>query len=123
MYDGAKIVSGLAVFVLVCAFPLWYSAAKGGAGDLPELTLPEGGGGCVESTEHMRASHMELLNHWRDQVVRHGERRYRGPDGVEHEMSLSKTCLGCHTSKAEFCDRCHDAVNLVPDCFECHFYP
>ena len=32
-------------------------------------------------------------------------------------------CTKCHTSRVRFCNRCHEAVNLYPDCFGCHYYP
>jgi hypothetical protein len=45
--------------------------------------------------------------------VRHGKRG---------EVCLSK-CGECHKSRERFCDRCHNAVSLTPDCFGCHYYP
>ena len=28
-------------------------------------------------------------------------------------MSLSNTCLDCHSNKAEFCDRCHNYASVT----------
>jgi len=32
-------------------------------------------------------------------------------------------CWECNVSRTRFCDRCHEVVNLEPDCFDCHYYP
>ena len=68
---------------------------------------------CVRSTEFMRHNHWELLRAVREDVVRYG---------VRGEVSL-KNCKSCHTSREQFCDKCHNAVSLKPDCFGCHYYP
>ncbi|MEW6071532.1 MAG: hypothetical protein AB1726_02920 [Planctomycetota bacterium] len=67
---------------------------------------------CIKDTPYMRFHHMDLLKELRDAGVRGGAKR---------EVSLA-SCKGCHTSRAQFCDRCHDRVNLTPDCFGCHDY-
>jgi hypothetical protein len=39
-------------------------------------------------------------------------------------MSLTGTCLtGCHTNKAEFCDRCHNYAAVSVYCWDCHVDP
>jgi hypothetical protein len=69
----------------------------------------------------MRASHMVLLQDWRDAVVREGVREYTTADGRTVQMSLTGTCLrACHTDKAAFCDRCHDYAHVKPSCWSCH---
>ena len=68
---------------------------------------------CVRETSYMRYHHMDLLAEIRDRVVREGERP---------EVSLAN-CRECHPSRERFCNRCHDAVNLAPDCFGCHYWP
>jgi hypothetical protein len=68
----------------------------------------------------MRADHMQLLDLWRHSVVREGKRIYVNPDGKEYNMSLSNTCLDCHSNKAEFCDRCHNYASVRPYCWDCH---
>jgi hypothetical protein len=40
--------------------------------------------------------------------------------GKEFEMSLQKTCMKCHTNKAEFCDKCHNYASVRPYCWDCH---
>jgi len=66
---------------------------------------------------------MDLLNQWRDDVVRKGERYYQAFDGTTHEMSLTRNCLGCHVNKDKFCDRCHDYLGVTPYCWDCHVNP
>ena len=88
MYDASKIVAGLAVFVVLATSPLWYNAASGSSVAPPELKLPTDSTQCVEATDYMRASHMDLLNEWRDQVVRENDRYEVGSDGVVERIDL-----------------------------------
>ena len=60
----------------------------------------------------MRFRHIDRLKEMRIDAVRYGKR----------DITFDR-CRECHTSRGEFCDRCHRAVNLVPDCFGCHYYP
>ena len=118
MYDLGKVGLGLAIFLGLMSFPFWWGVLFNK--DLPEIPTPEGTRPCVESAEFMRASHMDLLNDWRDAVVREGVREYvSGNSGKPYEMSLSNGCLGCH-EKTDSCDACHDAANVKPHCWECH---
>lgn len=84
---------------------------------------------CIEPTQYMRDKHMDLLNDWKESVVRQGARTYVASDGQEYNMSLTGTCLVvCHSNKAEFCDECHSYVGtkyvrLTPDCWDCHNLP
>ncbi len=88
------------------------------------MELPRGEKECVEPTQFMRTSHVNLLNDWKEMVVREGKRTYRSSNGKDYVMSLSNTCISqCHTSKAKFCDRCHDYMNVKPYCWECHNFP
>jgi len=68
---------------------------------------------CVEETAYMRFHHWELLRAVREEVVRYGQRENPG---------LAR-CKECHTSRERFCNRCHDATSLYPDCWGCHYYP
>ena len=69
----------------------------------------------------MRNSHMQLLVDWREQVVRDNQRQFTSYTGKVYEKSLTRTCLQCHTNKAEFCDRCHRyAAVSGPYCWDCH---
>lgn len=125
MHDGWKIVAGLAVFVLLATSPLVYNAVSADQASAPELVDPPNGARqCVEDAAWMRSSHMDLLNDWRDAVVRDGRRDYTsGLTGAVHDMSLSRTCVGCHSNKDEFCDRCHTYMAVAPYCWDCHVEP
>ena len=132
LFDGGKIVPGLGVFVLVLLFPALYTCAAGGTKVKPTLELPAVAKdcppgeicGCVEDVAYMRSYHMDLLNSWRDTAIRDGERYYVSERWQQPiEMSLSNTCLGCHESKAKFCDRCHTYAGVNPYCFDCHVTP
>jgi hypothetical protein len=71
----------------------------------------------------MRAEHMQILDLWREVVVRGGQRTYTNPKGKEFVMSLSNTCLDCHSNKADFCDKCHNYASVRPYCWDCHIEP
>lgn len=123
MYDGGKIVVGLVVFIGVVTFPLWYRQASGEALRAPDPKIVTDAKECVAPTDYMRESHLDMLNQWRDLVVRDGMRIYVAFNGQEHEMSLSNTCMKCHPNKVEFCDQCHNYVGVVPYCWDCHIEP
>lgn len=121
MNDKVKIAVGLLLFLAAVTFPFWYTAARGGEKTRPELQLPAGESGCVESKEFMAAEHMQLLDEWRNAVVREGRTTYKSKtNGKTFTMSLTKTCLRCHESRAEFCDRCHAYADVRPYCWDCH---
>ena len=124
MYDKPKIVTGLVIFFVILAFPFWYN--MGAKTPVPELELTEKAQEaetCIEDTDFMTREHMQLLNEWRDEVVRNGNRIYVAKDGEEHVASLTSNCMDCHSNKADFCDRCHDYVSVDPYCWDCHTYP
>jgi hypothetical protein len=123
MHDAGKITAGLVIFLALVTSPVWYQAARGAETGPPDLGSASKGEGCVESSKYMRSLHMDLLNVWRDEAVRGGERIYVGLGGKEYEKSLSGTCLDCHTSKEAFCDRCHEYVGAEPYCWDCHGEP
>jgi len=124
MNDKKKIITGLAIFLFLFTLPIWYNLVN--ATSAPELDLSakaKAAKTCVRSKEYMVAEHMQLLDVWRDTVVRTGERTYTNPDGKQYNMSLStgeNSCLGCHGSKADFCDKCHDYASVDPYCWDCH---
>ena len=68
----------------------------------------------------MRDTHMQILNEWRNAAVRDGERIYVNSKGKKYVKSLTNTCMGCHTDKEKFCDRCHNTVGVAPYCWDCH---
>ena len=117
MNDKPKIIVGLVIAMIALTSPFWYTLAAGGA-TTPELVVPEGK--CVEDAEYMRANHMDLLNQWRDRVVRQGQKEHTSSSGTKHLMSLTKTCMGCHDKREDFCKRCHDYANVQPTCWSCH---
>ncbi len=125
MYDKGKVIAGLCIFVVMISFPFWYNLGKAAPAPEPKLTgkAAEAGQQCVESKEYMKAEHMQILNDWRDIVVRDAKRIYVNSSGKKFEMSLSNTCLDCHTEKAEFCDKCHNYASVSPYCWDCHVDP
>ena len=120
LYNGGAIITGLVIFLIIFAFPVWYNIASGKANYVPELELPVNSKECVKDTEYMRSEHMTLLDNWRDEVVREGSRTYISSQGEVYEKSLSNTCLKCHTSKENFCDKCHNYMSVDPYCWDCH---
>lgn len=127
MYNGVKIIIGLILFVALVAFPVYYNKGKTTAMPEPSLDTPVikllKEKVCVESRSFMRANHMQLLNDWRDSVVRQGNRVYVGAGGKEYLMSLQNTCMNCHSNKQAFCDRCHTYADVKPYCWSCHISP
>ena len=123
MHNGGKIILGLVVFLILITFPVWYNIANDRAGYVPELEKAARGDDCVRDSSFMTANHMDLLNEWRDQVVRENDRWEIDKDGVRFERSLSNTCLNCHENKDKFCDKCHDYMGVEPYCWDCHIVP
>lgn len=121
MKDKNKILAGLVIFIAVITFPFWFNMGK--AAPAPELELTakaKAAKTCVMPTEYMKAEHMQLLDVWRHNVVRNGERMFVNDEGKLFDMSLSNTCLDCHSNKEKFCDRCHDYASVQPYCWDCH---
>ncbi len=124
MYDAGKIIVGLVIFVGLMTYPFWSSPGR--PTPLPQVELTaeaKAAKECVEGTEFMRSTHMQLLNEWRDQTVREGMRIYTGSGGRQYAVSLSNTCMQCHYNKENFCDRCHNYASVRPYCWDCHFVP
>jgi len=109
----------LMITVLIILLPLGYSVLHrltAQNADPPEVFLERPDStytNCVKETEYMRYHHWELLRGIREEVVRYGKRG---------EIGLNK-CKECHTSRERFCNRCHNAVSMYPDCYGCHHYP
>lgn len=124
MYDSGKVIAGLVIFVVLLTFPFWYNLGKAAPAPEPKLSeKAKAAKECVESKAYMTAEHMQILNEWRDTVVRNAQRIYVSSSGKKFEMSLSNTCLDCHTEKAEFCDKCHNYAAVTPYCWDCHVDP
>ncbi len=89
MYNGGKIILGLIVFLAFATFPFYYNIGKVNAKpelktDTPaiqEWVQKYGKKECIESKEVMRPEHMQILNNWRDSVVRNGDRIYVSSSG------------------------------------------
>lgn len=101
---GIVILFPLAYYAVIHAFPGSYQ---------PFLEKPVGENKCIRDTPYMRYNHMILLKKIRNEALREGKKTDIG----------FNNCRQCHTSREKFCDRCHDTVNLKPDCFSCHYYP
>lgn len=118
------IMAGLVVFAAMALFPFWYNIGGSSAAPEPELSeKAKAAKKCVLDKYEMRANHMSLLDEWRDGVVRDADRLYTGTNGKTFQMSLSTgdaSCLGCHTDKEKFCDKCHVYASVDPYCWECH---
>ena len=122
MYDSGKIIPGLIIFVLFITFPIWYN--HGDAGAVPKPELPKDTKECVLPAAEMRSGHMQLLNEWRDEVLRSADRSFNVKIGdKKYQMSLMNTCMKCHTSKKKFCDTCHVYASVSPYCWDCHLVP
>jgi len=127
MYDAKKVFIGLLIFLILLTFPFWYGKGRAVPSlqlkiDTPEIArLAEKK--CLEPTAYMRASHMELIDSWREAVVREGQRYYVTSSGKNVTMSLSQSCLGCHSNKEQFCDTCHNYAGVKPNCWSCHNVP
>lgn len=126
--DRGKIILGIVIFLVLILLPIWYSAASGGTGTMPELDVGVEAPKCVRDGAWMRANHMDVLDQWRDEVVRGTGPAFfdfedeRFPGG-KAEKSLSRTCMACHTNYEGFCQRCHDYMSVTPYCWDCHNRP
>jgi hypothetical protein len=130
MYDAGKIIVGIIIFAGLLALPVLYNELSGKAAIPPELDLNTPAiqqlseKQCVEPTHYMKASHMMLLDIWRDEVTRNANRVYVASNGKTFTMSLTNTCLDCHSNKDKFCDRCHNYAGIEePVCWSCHVIP
>jgi hypothetical protein len=124
MYKGIRIVAFLLVFLAIVAAPLLLNQGRVSAQPLISLNTPTiermDEKHCVESSEYMRAEHMQMLDQWRDAVVREGKTHYVSASGQPFEMSLDDGCLKCHSNRDEFCDSCHDYASVEVYCWDCH---
>ncbi|MCX7908649.1 MAG: sulfate reduction electron transfer complex DsrMKJOP subunit DsrJ [Ignavibacteria bacterium] len=129
LYDGWKIILGLIVFFAFFSLPVWINLSSAQSRVKPQLEYPKDSKQCVENKDYMNHYHMNLLNFWRDSVVRMNY-RYVVRNGVvlTHngkplEMSLTLACLKCHNNKQKFCDQCHNYLDVKPYCWDCHIEP
>ena len=130
MYDGGKIIVGLIIGVVLLLIPFWPIGDKWAA-KMPEpdlktpkiMALDEEDRKCVEPRSYIRTEHMKLLDEWRNEAIRDGNRVYRSSTGKIYDKSLQNTCMECHSNKSKFCDACHNYSNVDPYCWECHIEP
>ncbi|MBW2568046.1 MAG: sulfate reduction electron transfer complex DsrMKJOP subunit DsrJ [Deltaproteobacteria bacterium] len=127
MNDKNKIITGLIIFIVIITFPFWYNMGKASPVPEPKLTdKAKLAKECLEPKDFMKAEHMQILDVWRDSVVRTANRVYVNKNGKKFNMSLSSgenSCMGCHSNKADFCDKCHDYASVRPYCWDCHIEP
>ncbi len=127
MHDGGKIILFLIILLVLFTAPVWYNIIGGQAGKEvnPVIATADepGRDKCVYDKEYMLGNHMNVLNQWRDDVVRRGDRIHVTEDGRRFSKSLSLTCMDCHSNKEEFCDKCHDYMDVTPYCWTCHIEP
>ncbi|MBA4392017.1 MAG: menaquinol oxidoreductase [Desulfobacca sp.] len=128
MYDENKIIPIIIVFVILVTFPLWYNLGKAVAKPDPKIDtpviqqMPEKQ--CIEPKEAMKTTHMKILDEWRNDVVRADyKRQYTGTNGKVFEKSLQNGCMKCHSNKTQFCDQCHNYMQVKPFCWDCHIAP
>ena len=121
----ARLVVIIAVLILV---PLGFSVVSQVASNTPEsstdfLERPDPKyEECIREASYMRFHHWEHLREVREEVVRFGIRNKVDLNGISVETGLSG-CPECHKSRERFCDQCHNAASVIPDCFGCHYYP
>ncbi len=118
MIDGGRIVGGVAIALALGIVPLWVVSVR--AAGQSESLRPATGSCCLETAPQMRRHHPELLAGWRIAAVRNGKRVHTTIDGRRFRISLDETCLGCHGSAADFCDRCHSRFGVTLSCWTCH---
>lgn len=123
MYDGKKIIPGLIIFVALVSFPLWHNVGSGKMNYVPKPKPPADKKECVEPKDYIRINHKNLLDDWKESVVRNGGTTYLASNKKKYLMSLNRTCMSCHTDKAEFCDQCHNYMGVTNKCWDCHIYP
>jgi hypothetical protein len=134
MNSKGSVIFGLVIAIVVLTLPFWYAMGQrvtGRSEPAPSVPKPTNSEHCVE--KDMRARHMQVIDEWRDTVVRDGvAEKYESQDfpGEAYERSLTKTCLmQCHataeggegaTVQDRFCNECHQYANIRPYCWDCH---
>ena len=109
----------LGLAILIAIVP-----ASAGESGVPRPTISKGKGDkCIRETDFMRANHMELLLHKRDETMR---------KGIRTKDSSLQQCIECHAvpgndglpvsadDSRHFCVACHTYAAVKIDCFECH---
>jgi len=132
IYNKGPVFLGIAVFLALALFPFYNNFGKTNKKPEPKTDTPaimeyeklNGKKECIESKEYMRAEHMQILNQWRDSVVRDYNRGYISDSNHKRfDMSLQNGCMKCHSNKKKFCDECHNYLAVKPYCWDCHIAP
>ncbi|MBW2669337.1 MAG: sulfate reduction electron transfer complex DsrMKJOP subunit DsrJ [Deltaproteobacteria bacterium] len=90
MYDKGKVVIGLCILVALITFPFWYNLGKAAPPPDPKLSeKAKAAKECVMPKVYMTSEHMQLLNEWRDTVVRDAKRVFVNSSGKKFNISLS----------------------------------
>ncbi|MBF0585988.1 sulfate reduction electron transfer complex DsrMKJOP subunit DsrJ [Prosthecochloris sp. N3] len=119
--SGVLMITGGIVLVMILAVSMF--SPGGGAETADRAAVAERDStACIASKEYMRSHHMKLLDQWRHDAVREGDRIHETPDGRTFEKSLN-TCLSCHSQNRFFCVMCHQYANVEPTCWNCHLLP
>jgi hypothetical protein len=123
MIKKIPVLMGILVFVSLLTLPLTLKTI-GGNVEIPQAQVIKSENGapasCIEDREYMRANHMKFLMKWKHQVFDGGERSYVNRQGQTFDISLTGTCLGCHSNKEQFCGACHSNIGAKIPCFDCH---
>lgn len=125
MYSKVYVAAFIIIFLAIVFSPYYYNiTAAEFETKLPELAKPEGDH-CIEDADWMEANHMDLLFEMRTKTIREPGGRYYESKTYPGEIYEGTThqCFECHTSKADFCDKCHEYNGVKPYCWECHNTP
>jgi len=95
IYDGWKIILGLVIGVALFLSPILYNGVgKAAKAPVPELTAKaKAAKACVAPKPYMTAWHMQLLDNWRQEVVRDGDRYYNTNENLWWDYSLDSRIL------------------------------
>ena len=86
MGDRPLILAGLTLFVGLVTNPIWHGALdRKAALAAPSVKLPAQEKQCVAPMSYMRSSHMKLLEGWRDEAVRDGQRQFVAFNGKTYD--------------------------------------
>ena len=127
MRDRGKIVLGLADLPRAGhrsrSGTTWPAARSRAARD-PVISPTGRDRAACADTAYMRAEHMELLDDWRDEVVRDGRPDlHRGGRHGGTTRASPAPAWAATPTRREFCDRCHDYLGVKPYCWDCHVEP
>ena len=123
MFDAKKVIIGLLIFIGIITVPIWIAVSSSQARAVPHLIKDTEEPKCIESAAYMSAEHSKLLQDWMNLAVRQNIRTYTASDGKKYTISLTGTCIKCHQTKENYCDRCHDYAGVRPTCWTCHIEP